>query len=158
VTLDPATFRAVLGRLASGVSVITLAGNDGRDHGITVTALCSLSIDPPLLLACVDRTATVYPHLSAASHFAVNLLSSDQETLSRRFAETREDRFDGVAFERGASGIALLDHALAHIECSMWAHHDGGDHTVFVGRVTHAAARDGQPLVYYLGRYRELRP
>ena len=158
MTLDPATFRAVLGRLASGVSVITLAGTDGRDHGITVTALCSLSIDPPLLLACVDRTATVYPHLVGANHFAVNLLSYEQEALSRRFAETREDRFGGVAFERGTSGIALLNDALAHIECSMWAQHDGGDHTVFVGRVTHAAARDGHPLVYYMGRYRELGP
>jgi flavin reductase (DIM6/NTAB) family NADH-FMN oxidoreductase RutF len=154
--LDAATFRSVLGRLASGVSVITMMGTDGRAHGITVTALCSVSLDPPLLLACVDRTATVYAHLVAADHFAVNLLAREQELLSRRFAETLDDRFDGVAFDRGPDGVPLLEDALAHIECAMWAQYDGGDHTVFVGRVARAAAREGHPLLYYRGQYGEV--
>lgn len=151
--LDAATFRSVLGRLASGISVITMPGTDGRDHGITVTALCSVSLEPPLLLACVDRTATVYPHLVAARHFAVNLLARDQEELSRRFAATVDDRFEGVAFERGLAGTPLLDDALAHIECAMWAQYDGGDHTIFVGHVERAAAREAHPLLYYRGQY-----
>lgn len=156
MTLDPATFRSVLGRLASGVSVITMPGTDGQNHGITVTALCSVSLEPPLLLACVDHTATVYPHLVAATHFAVNLLTREQEALSRQFAETLDNRFDGVAFERSASGVPLLDDALAHIECAMWAQYDGGDHTIFVGRIERAAAREGHPLLYYRGRYGEV--
>jgi flavin reductase (DIM6/NTAB) family NADH-FMN oxidoreductase RutF len=156
MTLDAATFRSVLGRLASGVSVITMSGIDGRDHGITVTALCSVSLEPPLLLACVDRTATVYPHLVHARHFAVNLLAREQEALSRRFAVTTDDRFVGVSFERGQAGTPLLEDALAHIECAMWAQYDGGDHTVFVGRVERAAARDAHPLLYYRGLYGEV--
>lgn len=156
MTLDAATFRSVLGRLASGVSVITMIGTDGRAHGITVTALCSVSLEPPLLLACVDRTATVYPHLVAAKHFAVNLLAREQEALSRRFAETVDYRFEGVPFEAGPSGVPLLDDALAHIQCAMWAQYDGGDHTIFVGRVERAAAREAHPLLYYRGQYGEV--
>jgi flavin reductase (DIM6/NTAB) family NADH-FMN oxidoreductase RutF len=154
--LDAATFRAVLSHLASGVSVITTRDSDGRDHGMTVTAMCSLSLDPPLVLVCVDRAATMYPHLLRAAHFAVSMLASEQEALSRRFALIRDDRFEGVAYTRDRTGCALVDDALAHIECDMWAQYDGGDHTIFVGRVVRAAVREAEPLVYYRGRYTHL--
>ncbi|HYV97216.1 MAG TPA: flavin reductase family protein [Gemmatimonadaceae bacterium] len=154
--VDPSTFRAALSRLASGISVVSCVSPDGRDHGMTVTALCSLSLDPPLILVCVDRAATMHPHLLTATHFAVSMLSLDQEALSRRFAETTDNKFDGVAFVRDAAGCPLLADALVHLECEMWAHHDGGDHTIFVGRVRRAATRDGEPLLHYRGGYAKL--
>ena len=154
--LDAATFRTVLGRLASGVSIITTRDPEGRDHGMTVTALCSLSLDPPLILVCVDRIATMYPHLLTATHLAVSMLTKEQDALSHRFAVVKDDRFTGVAITRASNGCALIDDALAHMECDMWARHEGGDHTIFIGRVTRAAAREAQPLVYYRGRYAHL--
>ena len=154
--LDPTTFRSVLGRVASGVSVITTVTADGRDHGMTATALCSLSLDPPLILICVDRAATIHPHLAPAAKFAVSLLAREQEPLSRRFAETRDDRFDGVAYTRALTGCALVTDALAHLECTMWAQYAGGDHTIFVGHVVRAVARDAAPLLYYRGGYAAL--
>lgn len=156
--IDSTTFRAVLGRLASGISVVTTVGRDGRDHGMTVSALTSLSLEPPLVLLCVDKTATMHPHLVPGSHFAVNLLSLGQDSLSQRFAQTIDDRFEGVAFTRDATGCALIDHALAHLECAMWAQHEGGDHTIFVGRVLRAVASDAQPLLHYRGGYARLEP
>jgi flavin reductase (DIM6/NTAB) family NADH-FMN oxidoreductase RutF len=151
--VDVSTFRSVLGRLASGVSVVTTVSPDGRDHGMTVTALCSLSLEPPLILVCVDRTAAMYPHLASASHFAVSMLAHEQEALSRKFAETAGDKFAGVRISRDLSGCALIDGALAHLECAVSAQHDGGDHTIFVGRVVRATAGDASPLVYYRGGY-----
>jgi flavin reductase (DIM6/NTAB) family NADH-FMN oxidoreductase RutF len=154
--LDATTFRAVLGRLASGVSIVTTVSADGKDHGMTVSALSSLSLDPPLILLCVDKTATMHPHLLVARHFAVSMLTLDQQELSRRFAASRDDRFDGVAITRDGGGCALIEDALAHLECEVWAQYAGGDHTIFVGRVVRAAARDVDPLVYYRGNYARL--
>jgi flavin reductase (DIM6/NTAB) family NADH-FMN oxidoreductase RutF len=155
--LDPATFRAALSRLASGVSIVTTVDADGRDHGMTVTALSSLSLIPPLILVCVDRTATMYPHLTSASRFAASLLTREQQGLSERFAAQVDDRFDGVPIARGTTGCALIEDALAHLECEMWAAYDGGDHTIFVGRVLHAATSESRPLLYFRGRYTQVR-
>jgi flavin reductase (DIM6/NTAB) family NADH-FMN oxidoreductase RutF len=154
--LDESTFRAVLGRFATGVSVITTIGTDGRDHGMTATAFASLSLDPPLILACVAHTATIHPHIMEAQTFGVSFLGADQEPLSRRFAETNEDKFDGVGLTRELTGAALLDDALAHLECAVWARYDGGDHTIVVGRVDRAVAFGGRPLLYYRGGYTQL--
>ena len=155
---DASTFRAVLGRLASGVSVVTTVDADTRDCGMTVTAVCSLSLDPPLILVCVDHAATMYTQLSAASHFAVSVLALDQETVSRRFAESINDKFAGVEHARGVTGCALIAGALAHLECAMWAQYEAGDHTIVVGHVLHATVRDAQPLLYYRGGYSRLAP
>src|SRR5689334_8722864 len=107
--IDSSTFRAVLGRLASGVSVVTTVDTAGRDHGMTVSALCALSLDPPLVLLCVDKSATMHSPLVTAAHFAVNLLALDQESLSRRFAESIDTKFDGIDVQRHTSGCALFD-------------------------------------------------
>src|SRR5690606_25512196 len=127
-----------------------------RDHGMTVTAFTALSLAPPLVLVCIDHDASMYTHLMAADRFAVNLLAIDQEPLSRRFAEVSDDRFDGVGYTRDLSDAPLLDDALAHIECTTWARYDGGDHTIVVGRVESAVARDERPLLYYRGGYAQL--
>jgi flavin reductase (DIM6/NTAB) family NADH-FMN oxidoreductase RutF len=155
MSVDPATFRSVLGRFASGVSILTAIDDAGEDHGMTVSAFCSASLDPPLVLACIDHQATMHPLLERVTHFAVNILSLEQETLSRRFS-VEPNRFEGIGHTRGATGTALIDDALAHIECRVHARFRAGDHTILLGFVERAAAREGRPLLYYRGGYAQL--
>ena len=154
--IDPDSFRAVLGRFASGVTVITTISPDGGDLGMTVSAFCSLSLDPPLVLACIERSASLHPELALGQPFAVNILASDQEALSRRFSGLERDRFGGIGYSRGITGAALLDDCLALLECRVQALHDGGDHTICVGLVEWAEARSRHPLLYYRGGYAQL--
>jgi flavin reductase (DIM6/NTAB) family NADH-FMN oxidoreductase RutF len=157
VTIDPDTFRSVLGRFASGITVLTARDDHGNDFGMTVSAFCSLSLVPPLVLVCVDHIASMHEMLLRASHFAVNILAAHQEPISRRFSGPDEHtRFDGVGYSRGKSGAALLDDALAHIECRRFEHHDAGDHTIVVGEVEAATPYDDRPLLYYRGGYAQL--
>ena len=154
--LDPDAFRAVLGRFASGVTVVTTRDARGLDHGMTVSAFSSLSLAPPLVLVCIDQTASVYAVISEAPHFAVNILAAGQEALSRRFSGKDPNRFEGIGFTRGQTGVALLDDVLATIECRRVGQYDGGDHTVFVGEAEAASARSLSPLLYYRGGYAQL--
>ena len=157
MTIDPDKFRSVLGRFASGITVLTSLDGEQRDVGMTVSAFCSVSLHPPLVLACIDHDASMFEALNAAKRFGVNMLASDQEALSRRFASAESiHRFDGIAFTRGESGVVLLDDALAHIECRIVDRHRAGDHTLFIGEVESATARDGRPLLYYRGGYAQL--
>ena len=157
-------FRSVIGRFASGVTIITARDDAGVDHGMTATAFCSVSLVPPLILVCVDHTATMHRVLDRATHFAANFLASEQEELSRRFGSgepqrggiAEEIRFDGVGYARAASGAALLNDALAHVECRVYARHPAGDHTIVVGEVEIATAHDARPLIYYRGGYTQL--
>lgn len=156
MTLDPDSFRAVLGRFASGVTIVTVHDAAGRDHGMTVSAFCSVSLEPPLVLVCIERVASMHDVAIAASHFAVNVLAAEQETLARRFADTGSDRFAGVGYTRGESGAPLLDDALAIAECRRVTAHPAGDHTILVGETEHATVRDARPLLYYRGGYASL--
>jgi flavin reductase (DIM6/NTAB) family NADH-FMN oxidoreductase RutF len=157
MSLDPDTFRAVLGRFASGITVVTARDEAGRDCGMTVSAFASLSLEPPLVLACIDRKAAMHGMLLEAETFAVNILSSGQEPLSRRFADPdSHGRFDGVGFRRGRTGAALLEDALAHLECRIVQRVDGGDHTIVIGEVERAWASEGRPLLYYRSGYAQL--
>ncbi|MEO6446959.1 MAG: flavin reductase family protein [Gemmatimonadaceae bacterium] len=155
--LDSDLFRSVLGRFATGVTVVTMRDADGRDHGMTVSAFSSLSLDPPLVLFCIDRTASMAGVTREASYIAVNILSASQEALSRRFSNLDANtRFDGIGFSRAGSGAPILDDVLAHLECEVLRQHDGGDHLVFVAEVRSAEARDERPLLYYRGGYAQL--
>jgi flavin reductase (DIM6/NTAB) family NADH-FMN oxidoreductase RutF len=156
MTLDPATYRATLGRFASGITIITARDADGRDVGMTVSAFSSLSLTPPLVLICIDNAASVAPVLEHCETFAVNILADDQEDLSRRFAKRELNRFEGTAISRGELGVALLDGALANLECRVSARQPGGDHTILIGEVKAANLREGNPLLYYRGGYRRL--
>lgn len=156
MTLDPASFRSVLGRFASGVTVVTAVDDGGDDHGMTVTAFSSVSLDPPLILACIDHAATLHPFLEGLTHFAVNVLSAEQEAISRRFAADELNRFDGVGYTRGVAGAPLIDDALAHLECRVHALVPAGDHTIVIGEVDAAITRDARPLLYYRGGYAQL--
>lgn len=150
-------FRKTLSHFASGVTVITTCDRDGRPTGLTASAFTSVSLDPPLILVCVDNKAQSYPALREGKMFAVNILCHDQEHVSRRFATTKiENKFDGVPFTLSELGLPLLDNALAQIECAIANVHLEGDHTIFVGRVEGASTGPGAPLVYFRGRYDRL--
>ncbi len=154
--IDPDLFRAVLGRFASGVTVVTARDANGGDHGMTVSAFCSVSLEPPLVLISVGHEASTYDVLMRQPRFGVSVLSSAQEALSRRFADPDSDRFDGIGFTRGESGVALLDDALAHLECRVIERHEAGDHTLMIAEVERAAAHQHRPLLYYRGGYAQL--
>jgi flavin reductase (DIM6/NTAB) family NADH-FMN oxidoreductase RutF len=154
--IDSDTFRSVLGRFASGVTIVTARDDAGIDHGMTVSAFCSLSLDPPLVLFCVDHAASMHDLLNTHPRISINILSTNQEAYSRRFADESAERFDGIAFTRAESGAVLLDDALAHLECRILKHHDQGDHTIVIAEVERAEPRDGRPLLYYRGGYAQL--
>lgn len=157
MTIDPDSFRSVLGRFASGITVVTTLDADGRDLGMTVSAFSSVSLRPPLIQVCIDKTASMYAALMKAPSFSVNILAAEQEALSRRFAAVDSShRFEGVGYERGENGIVLLDDALGHLECTVEARYEAGDHTIFVGEVERATAGDGRPMLYYRGGYAQL--
>src|SRR5438876_9020129 len=128
-------FRIALSRFVSGITVVTVLDRENRPVGITVSAFSSLSLEPPLVLACIDKRASVHAHLTEGSHFAVNILAQDQEHLSRRFASKDLDRFNGAGYREGVSGAPLLEGALAYIECRVVHIYPGGDHTIVVGEV-----------------------
>jgi flavin reductase (DIM6/NTAB) family NADH-FMN oxidoreductase RutF len=149
-------FRAVLGRFPSGVTVVTTKAGDGTDQGMTVSAFCSLSLEPPLILICIEKTASVHAALTQSSGFVINVLAASQEQIARRFSIVDIDRFEGVGFTRSAEGYAILDDVLSVIECRRQALHDGGDHTIIVGEVDASRVGAGAPLLYYRGGYAEL--
>jgi flavin reductase ActVB len=157
MTIGPDEFRAALGRFASGVTVLTTRDAAGQDHGMTASAFCSVSLVPPLVLACVDRSTEMHEVLRNASHFGISVLTEGQEALSRRFAELPSGgRFDGVGFSRAESGVVLIDDAIAHLECRLLERHNAGDHTIYVGEVQWSHAGRGRPLLYYRGGYAQL--
>ena len=146
----------MLGRFASGVTVLTTRSGD-MDLGMTVSSFCSLSLKPPLVLACVDKTADLHHLLPRGQRVVFNILSASQEALSRRFSEEEGTRrFNGVGFHRELHGVAVLDDVLAWIEGHIVEQHDGGDHSVFIGQVDGASSNDLRPLLYYRGGYAEL--
>jgi len=156
LSVSPDEFRAVLGRFPSGVTVVSTRGADGSDQGMTVSAFCSLSLDPPLVLICIEHSASVHEALTTAPGFAVNILSARQEQIARRFSIVDIERFEGVGFTRSSSGYAILDDILGLIECRRVALHEGGDHTIIVGEVEATRIEIGTPLLYYRGGYAQL--
>jgi 3-hydroxy-9,10-secoandrosta-1,3,5(10)-triene-9,17-dione monooxygenase reductase component len=161
--VDPAKFRQLLGRFATGVVVITAGDAHGRLAGMTANSLASVSLEPPLVSICVEHQAEMFHVMSDTDQFAINILSSHQETVSRRFAGGgQEDRFDGVGYQVSPRGLFILEGVLAYIECQKFAQHPLGDHTLFVARVTGGSASEdpahSRPLLYYRGGYAGLSP
>lgn len=153
--VDQDVFRDVIGRFASGVTVITTR-TGGADHGTTASAVSSLSMDPPMLLVCLNRSSSTQAAILESGVFGVNILAEDQGDLAYRFARKGADKFDGVPVERGETGVPLLHDALAHIECEIKETVTGGTHTVFLAEVKQAAGRDGPPLTYFRGAFARL--
>jgi flavin reductase (DIM6/NTAB) family NADH-FMN oxidoreductase RutF len=148
---DARAFRDALGRFATGVTVITCDTGTGP-LGITANSFASLSLDPPLILWSPAKHSSRYPFFAAAPHFAVHVMGDDQFELAQGFARSG-DAFGSVEWQTGAHGVPLISDCLARFECTLEAAHDGGDHTIIIGRVTRVSARDGDPLVFQGGRY-----
>jgi len=156
MAIEKNELRRVMGHFATGVTVITSIRNSGEMHGLTANAFTSVSLIPPLLLVCIDKKAESYPCFDESKIFTVNVLASDQEALSRRFAVTGGDKFEGVSYKVGANGAPILDGALAFLECKVTQKIDGGDHTIYVGEIEQAETKEGKPLLFFRGGYREL--
>ena len=147
-------FRAALGTFATGVTIVTACDAAGQPVGITANSFNSVSLAPPLVLWSLARVAGSMPAFERGSHYAINILASDQHALAIRFASKDVDRFDGVAFRLGASGVPLLDGAAAVFECFNRSRYEEGDHVIFVGEVERCVKRDGaHPLIFHGGRY-----
>ena len=161
MSIDPALFRQVAASFASGVTIVT-TGSKGDFHGMTVSAFTSLSVDPTLVLVCIDRGAETLPFLQRTGRFNISILTTDQEQLSRQFATKGSPQSHGltdVDYYLGKSGLPLLRDALAYFECRTTQQYDGGDHVIFTGEVEAAGlSEEGDPLAYYRGRYRQLAP
>ena len=155
--IGPDEFRRVLSHFASGVTLITTLDADERPAGLTASSFTSVSLDPPLILVCVDHKAQCYPAIRDSGRFAVNILHMDQEHLSRRFATTKiENKFEGVEYTVTPRRLPIIKEAHAHLECTTVSTLQAGDHTIFVGQVEHAEAGAGHPLLYYRGKYSRL--
>lgn len=151
-SVEPAHFRHVVGHLASGVTVITTE-LDGKRHGMTASSVTSLSLEPPMMVACLNRAVPTAEAVEAAGKYVVNILGQGQGELANQFAAPSPDKFRGVDVRVGSTGLPLLGDALAHIECEVSETVVGGTHLIFVGRVVSATAADGQPLTYFRGGF-----
>jgi flavin reductase (DIM6/NTAB) family NADH-FMN oxidoreductase RutF len=158
--VDHEHFKATLRRWASGVSIITTCAGD-RVLGMTASAFTSVSLDPPLVLVCVEKKAHTLPLIEESHVFAVNVLASDQRALSTRFATDGNEavRFEGLACRRGETGAPRLPGVLAVLDCKVVAAHEAGDHVIYVGEVLDTEYDETrEPLLYYDARYRGLAP
>jgi flavin reductase (DIM6/NTAB) family NADH-FMN oxidoreductase RutF len=154
---DPRTLRDALGCFATGVTVVTCVGADGKPAGLTVNSFTSVSLDPPLLLVCLHKMAGSSMALTEASHFAVNVLQTGQQPASIRFSTRDEDRFGATPWSCGEAGAPILEESLGVFECERYAVHDGGDHYILIGQVVKASFDASlDPLLFFRGRYRRL--
>jgi flavin reductase (DIM6/NTAB) family NADH-FMN oxidoreductase RutF len=149
-----AEFRAALAMFATGVTIVTARTEDGQVIGLTANSFNSVSLTPPLVLWSLSRAAASMAVFSAGSHYAINVLASDQKDLAERFATRGADRWNGVAFDTGAGGAPVLHGSAATFECFNRSRYDEGDHVIFVGEVERCAHRVGaSPLLFHGGRF-----
>lgn len=150
-------FRRVCGKYATGITILTVLDSLGAPQGMTANSFTSVSLDPPLILVCIDRRTSLLLHFQAGVHFAINILGEEHKELSGRFAHSGQDRFDGITWRAGETGAPLLPDMLATLECRVTQVVDAGDHVVVLGEALHAAWREGRPLLYFNSSYQELR-
>ncbi len=150
--MDPQVFRQVIGHFASGVTVITTRER-GTNYGLTASAVTSLTLEPPMLLVCINKNTGTQAAISRTRVFAVNILDEGQADLAYKFARPQADKFQGVEFSYGEFGEPLLAGALAHIECRVAADVEAGTHRVFLAEVERAKAYVGSPLTYFRGKF-----
>ena len=156
MTISNEQFRAAMSRFASGVTVITTRDANGNAHGITVSAFCSLSAEPPLILACIHKdTGSHYAFLERQA-FVVHILAEHQRHVSEQFALPTDDKFDGIPPLESSDGLPVIEGSLVTLECEMVNTYDGGDHTILIGKIISAEVHDDKPLIYFHGDYREI--
>jgi len=160
MSVTQAEFRSAMGCFATGVTVITV-DYEGHVHGMTANAFTAVSLDPLLVLVCVDHRARTHAHLHSKKRFGVNVLAENQRNISQYYArpgEThqRAEQEAGARFDRTAHGTPVLYGALAYLECRLHTAQDAGDHTIFIAEVEDVVVREGDPLLFYRGNYRAI--
>jgi flavin reductase (DIM6/NTAB) family NADH-FMN oxidoreductase RutF len=160
MALNPTEFRKAMGAFATGVTIITV-DLDGEVHGMTANAFTSVSLDPMLVLVCVDHTTRTHAHLHAKKRFGINVLCEDQRAISDYYARperTHEhaEAEAGARFDRTSLGTPVLHGALAYLECRLHTAQEAGDHTIFIAEVEDVVLEDGNPLLFFRGRYRRV--
>jgi flavin reductase (DIM6/NTAB) family NADH-FMN oxidoreductase RutF len=159
-SLSPELFRRVMGSFPTGVAVLTAEREEGQVHGMTANSFTSVSLDPLLILVCVDQDARLLSYLKMQRRFGVNILKDTQKEISELFAkpqqEPEEEERLGVRFQWTETGIPMLGDALAHLGCNVVAQYMSGDHTIFVGEVESLELKEGEPLLFHRGKYRGL--
>jgi len=154
MVLDIQTFKNAMACFPSGVCVCTTYDESGRPWGFTASAFSSLSLDPPLLLVCLDKKADSHPAFRQAGHFGISILAVGQDKMAMQFASKGVEKFAGLPItEAPNSGVPLIAGAAAQMECSTHQHFDGGDHTIIVGEVLHAESWDLEPLLFFNRRF-----
>jgi flavin reductase (DIM6/NTAB) family NADH-FMN oxidoreductase RutF len=157
MSLTPTEFRRAMGCFATGVTIITV-DLEGEVDGMTANAFASVSLDPPLLLVCVDRNARTHAHLHAKKRFGINILAEDQRAISEYYARPVRDHQHaeaeaGARFERTVKGTPVLNGALAYLECRLQSTQEAGDHTIFIAEVEEVVVREGDPLLFFRASY-----
>jgi len=152
--IEKQQFRRICGKFASGITVATVLDAAGAPHGMTANSFTSVSLTPPLVLVCVDHRARILEHFRIGEHFGVNILGAGQRHFSDKFAGSGYDRFEGVEWRAGETGVPLLPDVLATLECARVKVVTAGDHDIVIGEVLHANCQDGDPLVFYGSQYR----
>jgi flavin reductase (DIM6/NTAB) family NADH-FMN oxidoreductase RutF len=151
--VDAVTLRTVLGRFATGVTIVTCLDERGAPVGLTANSFNAVSLDPPLVLWALRRASPSLTAFLAARHFAINILAESQVDLSRRFAASIGEKFDEGQWSRGDHGVPVLGGATAVLQCELHGAQDAGDHTLFMGRVARVADIATPPLVFHGGHY-----
>jgi len=155
-SLEPRLLRRVCSRFASGVTIISVIDSAGVPHGMTASSFTSVSLDPPLILVCVRSGSKFLEACNSSQHFAVSILDDTQRSLSERFAGAGYDRFDGVTWNSGTTGVPLFPGVLATMECARFRTISAGDHDILIGKVLHANWKEGEPLIHFGSQYRAL--
>jgi len=157
MTFDAKEFRNALGCFATGITVVTSRSAAAEPLGVTINSFSSVSLDPPLVLFSLARVGGHCQEFINAGKFAVNVLTPDQRALSDRFASARENRFEGIEFKAGENGCPVFSNSLSVFECETFAVHDGGDHAVFICKVTNVVSgEDNEALLFHKGQYHSL--
>jgi len=160
MTINPAAFRKAMGAFATGVTIITV-DLEGEVHGMTANAFASVSLDPMLVLVCVDHSTRTHAHLHAKKRFGVNVLCDDQRAISEYYARperTHENAESeaGARFDRTLHGTPILHGSLAYLECRLHSAQVAGDHTIFIAEVEDVVVQEGDPLLFFRGKYRKI--
>jgi flavin reductase (DIM6/NTAB) family NADH-FMN oxidoreductase RutF len=156
MAIDSKLQRKIMGRFATGVTVVTTAGIAGPG-GLTANAVASLSLEPALVLVAVDKRASSYGEITANGCYAVNILATEHEALSQRFATPGPKDFTGFKWKTAVTGAPILEEALGYVDCRLNEILPGGDHDIFIGEIVAGQVREeGQPLLYFSGKYRQL--
>ncbi|MBD20358.1 MAG: flavin reductase [Rhodospirillaceae bacterium] len=160
MTIDTKEFRNTVGCFATGITVITTVDVDGLPIGLTANSFTSVSLDPPMVLFCLDRKVASFESFAVGKGFAVNILSSNQVDVSNRFAQSGPDKWEGFDYDTWDSGVPIIPDCLANIECRGHSILDAGDHVIVIGEVNNlaSASEDVKPILYYRGGYKEILP